>query len=136
MPCSDSSSRMVVRLDAGERIRSVDFDKVTCGKPIGGASLLSDYCSGRPLAEIAGADGGEICTALGMVDDEDRFLFQLEWVALQAALGRYTGDDEEIDTDRYQVSSIVHDSDGVVISLVVAPPGDLPPITPCSKSKS
>ncbi len=132
MPCNDSSSRMVLRLDGDEHVRSIEFNKVTCGKPIGRESSLAAYCAGRGLAEIAEGHAGEICLELGLQEEEERFLFHLEWEALQAAIGRYTGEDEEIDAGRFQVASIVHDADGVEITLVIHPPPTLPPITPCN----
>lgn len=134
MPCKDTSSRITVVLDGRERFRSVAFEKITCGKTIGEGSALSRYCVGRALPEIAGGDGEEIRRRLGIEADDDRFLFQLEWNALQAALARYTGDDEEIGADRYKVASVVHDADRVEIALVIFPPADLPPVLPCSKS--
>ena len=134
MPCKDSSSRILVHLDGEDRVQSVAFEKITCGKAIGGESALDGYCRGLSIRELAGGDGEAICRELGIDGDDGRFLFHLEWEALQAALARYTGDDDRFDADRYRIAHVIHDGDGVEIALVILPAADLPPILPCSKS--
>jgi len=136
MPCSDTTSRIRVRLDEEERVRSVSFRKVTCGRNIGGDSLLSRACVGLSVAEIVEKDGEEFRRNLEIVDVDEGFLFHLEWDALQAALARYTGDDDHVDPRKYKVASIISDGDGVEITVVILPPAELPPIAPCSKSSS
>ena len=66
------------------------------------------------------------------MEEEERFVFYLEWDALRATIAQYLGvDDDEIDKDRCQITSIEHDENGQEIALVILPPKELPKILPC-----
>lgn len=135
MPCKDSSSRMVVEIDGDERLVRYDYDKITCGKRIGGGSGLESLCAGWPVERLLAADLAAVETELGVEDEDDRFLLQLEWSALQAALsgyrGLHTGGDE-----RHRIASIDYSPDKVVIGLVILPPPEMPKIRSCRSGVS
>ncbi len=133
MPCRDSSARVVLSVDDNDRIVSFRFEKITCGKVIGGSSGLDRHCRGISLADAPHLDGAQIAAALGVAGEDDRFFFQLEWSAFQTAVARFTGGNDPPGGERCRVASVTHDERGSSITVVILPPDDLPPIPPCSR---
>lgn len=137
MPCSDSSSSMVIKLDSEERFLYFEYAKITCGREIAGSTGLSEHLKGRALSEIIGLSYQDIVSQLQIEAQEDQFILYLEWDVLRAALGLYMGiDDPHIDTERCTITSIITDETGTEIAEVVLPPKELPKILPCSLADS
>lgn len=133
MPCSDSSSSMVIRLDAEERFIGFEYAKITCGREITGSTGLSDYFKGYALPAILDTKFSELSRALKVEAEEDQFILYLEWDVLRAGIALYLGvDDPHIDTDRCVITSIETDENGTEIAEVVLPPKELPKILPCN----
>ena len=133
MPCSDSSSSLVIKLNHEERFVSFEFAKITCGREINGKTGLSTYFVGKTLPEIISTPFSSIIRDLKLTDEESQFIFFMEWDALRAAIAQYLGlEDETIDKDRCQITSIECTSEGTEIAEVVLPPKELPKILPCS----
>ena len=133
MPCKDSSSLVKVKLDLEERLLDFDFSKITCSKEIGGGTGYMEYCSGKSAQEILTFDFNDLTRILGMQDPDDQFFLYLEWDALRTALCQYLGNDEEIDRERYQLSSIIHEIDFIEISQVIHPQQNMPKLVSCFK---
>ncbi len=133
MPCKDSSSLVKVKLDLEERLLDFDFSKITCSKEIGGGTGYMEYCSGKSAQEILTFDFNDLTRILGMQDPDDQFFLYLEWDALRTALCQYLGNDEEIDRERYQLSSIIHEIDFIEISQVIHPQQNMPKLVSCLK---
>lgn len=133
MPCKDSSSLVKVKLDLEERLLDFDFSKITCSKEIGGGTGYMEYCSGKSAQEILTFDFNDLTRILGMQDPEDQFFLYLEWDALRTALCQYLGNEEEIDRERYQLSSIIHEIDFIEISQVIHPQQNMPKLVSCFK---
>lgn len=133
MPCSDSSSSMVIKLDPDERFLYFEYAKITCGREITGSTGLSEYLKGRALPEILRMRYPDVAAELRIEAQEDQFILYLEWDVLRAALGLYMGvEDPHIDTDRCTITSIATDDTGTEIAEVVLPPKELPKILPCN----
>jgi hypothetical protein len=133
MPCKDSTSQVVIKLDSDERLRDFYFSKLTCSKPIGGGTGYREFCLGRPASELAGMEFAEALNALVAEDEESQFFLYMEWDAMKSALSQYLGHGENLDRERYRISSLVHDGEGVEIQQVIHPPKETPKIIPCSK---
>ncbi len=133
MPCKDSSSLVKVKLDLEERLLDFDFSKITCSKEIGGGTGYMEYCSGKSAQEILTFDFNDLTRILGMQDPDDQFFLYLEWDALRTALCQYLGNEEEIDRERYQLSSIIHEIDFIEISQVIHPQQNMPKLVSCLK---
>ena len=133
MPCKDSSSLVKVKLDLEEHLLDFDFSKITCSKEIGGGTGYMEYCSGKSAQEILTFDFNDLTRILGMQDPDDQFFLYLEWDALRTALCQYLGNDEEIDRERYQLSSIIHEIDFIEISQVIHPQQNMPKLVSCLK---
>lgn len=133
MPCKDSSSRVTVKLDTDERLLEFDFSKITCSKEIGGGSGYMEYCSGKHVQEILADDFNDLTRTLGLEDAEDQFFLYLEWDALRTAMFQYLGSDEDIDRERYQLSSITHEMNHIEICQVIRPNRNMPKIVSCFK---
>ncbi|MCH8311443.1 MAG: hypothetical protein IID17_00485 [Nitrospinae bacterium] len=133
MPCKDSSSIVKVKLDLEERLLDFDFSKITCSKEIGGGTGYMEYCSGKSAQEILTFDFNDLTRILGMQDPDDQFFLYLEWDALRTTLCQYLGNDEEIDRERYQLSSIIHEIDFIEISQVIHPQQNMPKLVSCFK---
>lgn len=132
MPCKDSSSKIVVRLDRQDRLIDFDFSKITCSKEIGQGTGFKEYCLGRTIEDIFKSDFNEILRVLNLKDSEDQFLLFLEWDALRTSIAQYRGLENEVDTQRYQISSITYDEDQVEISQVIRPLKEMPKIVSCA----
>ncbi|OGX41843.1 MAG: hypothetical protein A3G91_00235 [Omnitrophica WOR_2 bacterium RIFCSPLOWO2_12_FULL_50_9] len=132
MPCADSSSSIVLRLDGAERFVAFDFAKITCGKEISARTEYSSYCRGKGLKEILKIAYAQASADLGIDDDEKRFVLYLEWDALRSAIAHYLGiEDKDVDNDRCRISAISHDEDGSEVAMILLPPKGMPEILPC-----
>ena len=137
MPCSDSSSSLVIKLNPEERFLAFEFAKITCGREINGKTGLSTYFVGKTLPEIISTPFSSIIRDLKLTDEESQFIFFMEWDALRAAIAQYLGlEDETIDKDRCQITSIECTPEGIEIAEVILPPKELPKILPCSLADS
>ncbi len=133
MPCSDSSSSMVIQLDHEEKFVGFEYAKITCGREITGSTGLNEYFKGWELSRIIDCPYNQICTALDVQEEENQYILYLEWDVLRAGLALYLGiDDPHIDTDRCLITSIEHADKGIEIAQVVLPPKEMPKILPCS----
>ncbi len=133
MPCKDSSSRVMVTLDADERLLDFDFSKITCSQEIGGETGYKRLCVGKSIEEIAGLEFNDLVRELKLDDPEAQFFLYLEWDALRTAIAQYQGKEEEVDAERYQVASIAWEDGRIEISQVIRPPTEMPKIIPCSR---
>jgi len=133
MPCSDSSSSMTIQLDTDEKFKSFQYAKITCGQEIKEGRGLGDYFKGKSITEILNISFDVISKDLNPQTDEDQFVLYLEWDALRSALALYAGiEDDHIDPDRCEITSIEHSDEGIEVAEVILPPKELPKILPCS----
>lgn len=133
MPCSDSSSSMVIKLDTQEYFVSFEFAKITCGQEISAKTGLSEYCKGKSLESILRLPFKQIATDLKAQEEEAQFILYLEWDALKAAIAQYLGiEDKDIDLNRCQITSVDSTEKGIEIAEVILPPKEMPKILPCS----
>ncbi len=136
MPCSDSSSSMVIKLDGQENFLSFEYAKITCGQEISAQTGLSDYLKGKDLNTILDLPFAQVTANLKINEEESQFVLYLEWAALRAAIAQYLGrEDEDLDAERCQITSIDYTQEGIEIAEVILPPKELPKILPCSLSK-
>ncbi len=132
MPCKDTTSRITVRLDGADRLIDFDFSKITCNKEIGGETGYKGYCAGKSIDEISRIEFADLLERFGPEKTEEQFFLYLEWDALRTAIAQYRGREEEVDTERYQLSSISCGEDGVEICQVIRHPADMPKIVSCT----
>ncbi len=133
MPCSDSSSSISIKINHDEKFISFDYAKITCGREIDGGTGLSKYCAGRDLQEILKLSFDQVTKDLSPKDDESQFILYSEWDALRSAIAQYIGtDDESIDKNRCQITSVDYNDEEIEIAQVILPPKELPKIMPCS----
>ena len=133
MPCSDSSSSMVIKLDTAERFLAFQYAKITCGREISAQTGLSQYLQGKTLEKILKIPFNQIALDLKTDEEEAQFILYLEWDALRAAIAQYLGiEDEHIDSDRCRITSVDCSDEGTEIAEVILPPRELPKILPCS----
>lgn len=133
MPCSDSSSSMVIQLDIDEKFINFEYAKITCGREITGSTGLNEYFKGKLLPEILEIPYSKIMEDLNIQEEENKFILYQEWDVLRAGVALYLGiEDPHIDTDRCSITSIEHSETGIEIAEVVLPPKELPKVLPCS----
>ncbi len=133
MPCKDTSSVVKIKLDLEERLLDFDFAKITCSKEIGGGTSYQQYCSGKTIQAILALDFSELTQTLRLDDPDDQFFLFLEWDALRTALCQYLGNEEDVDRERYQLASIIHEMDFIEISQVIHPEQNMPKLVSCFK---
>ena len=132
MPCSDSSSSITLRLDNNECFSSFEFAKITCGKEITAQTGYHAYCSGKTLKKILTISYQEAVTNLKIKEEGELFILYLEWDALRSSIAQYLGiDDDSIDKERCQITSITHGENGIEIAQVILPLKEMPKILPC-----
>lgn len=124
---------VTVKLDLEERLLGFDFSKITCSKEIGGGTGYLKYCGGKPAQEILAFDFNDLTRTLGLEDPDDQFFLYLEWDALRTALCQYLGNEEDVDRERYQLASIIHEMDFIEISQVIHPEQNMPRLVSCFK---
>jgi len=133
MPCSDSSSSMSIRLDNQGRMVKFDYAKITCGREITSDTQYSKFCHGKTLEGILNLAYADVMQALNVQEEEKQFILYMEWEALRSAIAQYLGkEDDDLDGERCQISSIEYDDDGIEINQVILPPKSLPKILPCN----
>ena len=94
---------------------------------------MSQYFVGKSLSEIIKTSFARANHDLAPKDEEAKFILYLEWDALRSAIAQYIGiEDETIDKNRCQVTSIDYTSEGIEVAEVILPPKELPKILPCS----
>ncbi len=118
--CTDTTSRIIVRLDTNEALLDYDYSKITCGREINGNSRLKKYLVGMPIKSIVTASFSQISATLHF-DEDEQFLAWLEWDALQNALLQYTGVESEGYSDRYKLAAIIHEKNFIEIRQIIAP---------------
>ena len=132
MPCNDTTSRIIVWLDAHETLINFDFTKLSCAKVVGGGTVFMDRCVGHHIDDIIGLDFKQALSELGSDNEEENFFMYLEWDALSAALRSYMGEDIEADEeDRYKVASILHTEEGTKITLIIKALSSMPAEIAC-----
>ncbi len=124
---------VTIKLDLEERLLDFDFSKITCSKEIGGGTGYMEFCSGKSAEEIRMLDFNDLTRSLGLDDPDDQFFLYLEWDALRTALCQYLGNDEDVDRERYQLASIIHEVDFIEICQVIHPEQNMPKLVSCFK---
>ena len=85
------------------------------------------------LKELLSVSYRDAAAALKLSAEDEQFILYMEWDALRSALAQYLGmDDEDIDGERCQITSIDSDDEGTEVAMVILPPKELPKILPCS----
>ena len=135
MPCKDTTALMTVRLDHHDFLIGYDYAKISCDKTIGNGQSFHDYCEGKPILEILEWEFSKILQDLQLEeeDTENQFLVYLEWLALRSALIQYLGRNEDVDTGHFEVASVEHNDQEVLIIQVIHPNTDIPKIQSCFK---
>src|SRR5262245_21097145 len=119
MPCSDSSSSMVIQLNPEEKFLHFEYAKITCGQDISGGTGLSAYLMGHTIPEILAIAFEDIAQELAPNNEESQFILYLEWDALRCALALYLGiEDPRMDTDRCAITSIEYNEEGIEVAEV------------------
>ncbi len=126
----------MIQLDFDDRLLRFDFSKITCSKEVGGGTGYLEYCTGKPAQEILADDFNDLVRTLGLEDPDDQFFLYLEWDALRTAILQYLGSAEDVDRERYQLSSITHEMDHIEICQVIRPNQNMPKLVSCFKRSS
>ncbi len=134
MPCEDTTSLMSVRVDHNDYLIDYDFNKITCTKEVGGGKSYHRYCEGKPISQILKMEFFQVLKDLALehAGTELQFLVYLEWSALRSALIQYMGeDDDDVDTEHFEVASVQYDDQKVQINQIVRPHANKPKIQSC-----
>jgi len=126
---------MTVRVDHQDFLIGYDYAKISCDKAIGSGQSFQQYCEGKPIQQILEWEFPEILQVLQLPeeDTENQFLVYLEWSALRSALIQYSGGDEDVDTQHFEVASVEYTEQEVQIIQVIHPNTDMPKIQSCFK---
>ena len=135
MPCEDTTSLMSVRVDHNDYLIDYDYHKATCAKEVGGGKSFHRYCEGKPISEILRMEFFQVLKDLALEDagTELQFLVYLEWSALRSALIQYLGEEDDVDTEHFEVASVQYDDQKVQINQIVRPNANTPKIQSCFK---
>ncbi len=132
MPCKDTTAKIIVWLDKNEKLINFDFTKLSCSKIIGVGTPFMQFCIGHHIDDILDINFDLALQTLNSDNDEENFLMYLEWDALKSALQSYVG--QNLDSQRYQVASILHTEEGVKISIIIKPVKTMPKTLFCCNS--
>ena len=126
MPCDDTTS--IIQIDIkGDCLKSFDFSKMACGKDISVKEKYLGFCAGKKLLDICHIPFLPTLKNLEIEDEEEQFLFHLQWDALRCAITQYLGwEIEDIDRGRCQIACIDHNEENTIISMLLLPPKDFP----------
>ena len=135
MPCKDTTELMTVRVDHNDSLIGYDYSKISCSKTIGSGESFHEHCQGKPIQQILEWTFSEIIRDLQLPeeDTENQFLVYLEWSALRSALIQYLGEEEDVDTEHFEVASVEYGDQEVQIVQVIRPNTDMPKIQSCFK---
>ncbi len=133
MPCEDTTSLMTVRVDHNDNLIDYDYHKMTCSKEVGGGRGFQRYCEGKSIDQILRMEFFQILKDLALEDagTELQFLVYLEWSALRSALIQYLGEEDDVDTEHFEVASIQYDDQKIQINQIVRPNANRPKIQSC-----
>ena len=126
---------MTVRVDHNDYLIDYDYVKMSCNKDIGSDKNFHKYCEGKTIQEILRWEFFQIIQKMDLKDDDtdSQFLVYLEWSALRSALIQYLGEDEDVDTQHFEVASVQYDDQKVQINQIIRPFTDQPRIQSCFK---
>lgn len=133
MPCKDTTSQITVVLDGNDHILDFEFSKMTCQKEVGGGTGFREFCGGKAIDTLTELEFNDLVDELDLHDQEDQFMFFLEWSALCAALDQYQGKIDPSEQERNQIATIAYESDRVEIKQMVLAPSEMPKLIPCRK---
>ncbi len=85
MPCNDVTERIELVLDADDRLVSYALRKRTCGRAVGGESLLDTVFTGKTIGDIAGVTPEGLLERIAPPSDIEAFLALKHLFAVQAA---------------------------------------------------
>ncbi len=135
MPCEDTTALMTVRVDHNDYLIDYDYTKMTCSKEVGSGKSFHRYCEGKSINQILKMEFFQILKDLSLENagTELQFLVYLEWIALRSALIQYLGEEEDLDTEHFDVASVQYDDQKVQINQIIRPHADNRKITSCFK---
>jgi len=156
MPCKDTTSQVILKMDHQDQIIDFSYTKHTCRKTIGDSSKFLSQLPERNIFKILNMTFNEFLTTLPhRSNKEETTLLFLQWEALQAIIGVYLGQGPkkpvksehakgseeskeskeskkpEIDRNRYVISSVEHEPTHIKIVMMITPPKVKHKIQPC-----
>jgi len=135
MPCNDTTSLMTVRVDHNDYLIDYDYIKLSCSKEVGNGQTFHKVCEGETIQNILRWEFYQIIRKMKLEDEdtESQFLVYLEWSALRSALIQYLGEEDDVDTEHFEVASVQYDDQKVQIMQIIRPFTDQPKIQSCFK---
>lgn len=135
MPCDDTTSLMTVRVDHNDYLIDYDYIKMSCNKEIGNGQNFQKYCEGKLIQRILKWEFFQIIRDMKLEneDTEIQFLVYLEWSALRSALIQYLGEEDDVDTEHFEVASVQYDDKKVQINQIIRPFTNQPKLQSCFK---
>lgn len=108
MPCSDITEALDVRIDFDDRLCGYALNKRSCGRPVGGETLLP-MVLGRTVDELLETTIDELVPELDAYGEIDQFLLMKQFGAICAALSVYRGDDAGSLGQHFVLHQLEHD---------------------------
>jgi hypothetical protein len=115
MPCDDVSEFVEVELDDLERLVTYRIAKVSCGKAVGGESLLIDALAGFTASDLLSVGSDAFLAERAISNRVEEFLSLKHLFALQGALAAYVGEAPGDKDAPFAVSTIAFSEKGVII---------------------
>lgn len=131
MPCQETASSIIVKINSEDKLVDYKYEKMTCGKTVGGRANYIEFCKDRHIEDIAAISFEEVLKKYPVENSEYEFLLYLEWKALNEALRQYLGFESE--SANYKIAEIATDKEGIKIELIIFPPKDMPEVVPCGE---
>lgn len=133
MPCDNSTAEILITIDKNERLRSYQYEKISCQKSIGTGDCYRNFCLGKIIDDLSEVTFDEAKKSCLIKNREDEFLLYLEWKAVREALREYLGKEKDASSDRYKMAEIIAERDYTLLKMIIEPPAELPEIVPCGE---
>ncbi|MDH3974650.1 MAG: hypothetical protein OEV42_10275 [Deltaproteobacteria bacterium] len=133
MPCEDSAAEISITIDKDEKIRSYEYEKISCGKNVGPGESYRSFCIGKIIDHLSEVTFEAAKKACPFEKREEEFLLYLEWKAVREALREYLGKERGPDSKRYKMAEIIAEKDCTILKMIILEPDNMPEIIPCGE---
>lgn len=113
MPCNDITDILKILLDSSDRVLKYTLIKKSCGKRVGGRSLIINWLKGSRAKDVINASAGTFLDAHKVTDPIEEFLILKHFLAVKEGLSILLGEKAggvnnycTVDTIRYGPNGI------------------------------
>ena len=136
MPCQDTRAMLKLFIDQDDRFDNYSYHKIRCNKKIEMHEEVQKMITGKKPEYFIQLDIAGLLADCSISDPEEEFLTQKVLSSIRSVLSLYLGEKQSFTGNKAEILNIEYDLEYTLISAVVYPPENLPPILSCCERKA